>query len=144
MKREKLTKSYLESIGIISVDQYADGLWSVTRRTATRSGGSRTSQIMPRINNGTYTVYLMIRDKVRSFQLARIVYAWHFSDVLPDEEVCFVDGDPLHVFLGNLKKMGQKEAVRYRKRSDEDIAADVSSSGSEAIVYLMSRKASGD
>ena len=136
MKREKMTKSYLESIGIISVDQGSDGEWVVTKRGATRSGGVRTVQIKPRENNGTLSIYMMVDGKTKVLSLARLVYAWHLGDVLPNEEVCFINGNPMDVHFWNLVKMDQKKAFAYRRRTEEEILAELGPDADLVYDYI--------
>lgn len=133
-EKEILTKKYLESIGVISVDLGMDG-WSVTRRWKSGSGGVTVTTINPRPNNGSLSLTLSVGGKARVFSLARFVYAWHIADVPGDMEVCFIDGDPQNVSLSNLVMCDRKTASSMRRRTKEQKEKDAADRITAAIRY---------
>lgn len=134
-----LTKKYLESIGVISVDFGMDG-WTVTRRWHTKSGGVVVSTVKPRDNNGSLCLMMSVEGKAKAFALARLVYAWHMADVPGDMEVCFIDGDPKNAALDNLVLLDKKAAYAMKNRTPEQKAKDAAARANAAIQYQREAK----
>ena len=138
-ENRELTKKYLESIGVLSVDQGADG-WTVTRRWKSGSGGVIVSTMKARPNNGSLCVIMSIDGKAKAFALGRLVYAWHLGDVPADAEICFIDGDPKNVSFQNLLMCDAKTARAMRRRSPEEKAKDAAARETAASQYGQSAK----
>ena len=135
----ELTRKYLESIGVLSVDQGTDG-WTVTRRWKSGAGGVIASIMKPRPNNGSLSIVMSIDGRQKAFALARLVYAWHIGDVPADAEICFIDGDPKNVTFQNLLMCDAKTARAMRRRSQEEKAKDAAARETPASQYGQQAK----